>query len=90
MSRMLRRGALLAIAALLLVMAAGVAFGQEFLLDGKLRTGDNVTVPANETWKGDLYLLGGRVTVAGTVDGDLTVLGSVAGAMRLSAAHRPA
>jgi hypothetical protein len=75
MSRWLRRGAALAAAVLLLVLVAGLVLGKGQLLGGKLRTGDNVTVPADEKWRGDLYLLGGRVTVAGFVDGDLTVLG---------------
>jgi hypothetical protein len=75
MSRWLRRGAAIAAAALILVLAAGLVLGKGQLLGGKLRTGDNVTVPADEKWDGDLYLLGGRVTVAGFVDGDLTVLG---------------
>lgn len=75
MSRWLRRGAAFAAAALILVLAAGLVLGKGQLLDGKLRTGDKVTVPADEKWQGDLYLVGGRVTVAGTVDGDLTVLG---------------
>ena len=75
MSRWLRRGAALAAAALILVLAASLVLGKGQLLGGKLRTGDNVTVPADESWDGDLYLLGGRVTVAGSVDGDLTVLG---------------
>jgi hypothetical protein len=65
----------LAAAALILVLAAGLVLGKGQLLGGKLRTGDNVTVPADEKWQGDLYLLGGRVTVAGFVDGDLTVAG---------------
>jgi hypothetical protein len=75
MSRWLRRGAALAAAALILVLAAGLVLGKGQLLGGKLRTGDTVTVPADEAWDGDLYLLGGRVNVAGSVDGDLTVLG---------------
>lgn len=75
MSRWLRRGMAFAAAALILVLAAGLVLGKGQLLGGKLRTGDNVTVPADESWDGDLYLLGGRVTVAGFVDGDLTVLG---------------
>ena len=78
MNRMLRRGAAFAVAALLLVilvMGASVALGDGLLLDGKLRTGDTVTVPASETWDGGLYVLAGRATVAGTVDGDLTILG---------------
>jgi hypothetical protein len=75
MSRWLRRAAAIAAAALILVLAAGLVLGKGQLLGGKLRTGDNVTVPADEKWQGDLYALGGRVTVAGFVDGDLTVLG---------------
>ena len=75
MSRWLRRGAAVGAAALLLVLVAGLVLGKGQLLGGKLRTGDNVTVAADEKWQGDLYLLGGRVTVAGFVDGDLTVLG---------------
>jgi hypothetical protein len=75
MNRILRRGAALAAGALLLVMAASVVLANATLLGGKLRTGDTVTVPAGETVHGDLYVLGGRVTVQGNVDGDLTALG---------------
>jgi hypothetical protein len=75
MSRWLRRSVALAAAALILVLATGLVLGKGELLGGKLRTGDTVTVPADESWDGDLYLLAGRVTVAGMVDGDLTVLG---------------
>ena len=75
MSRWMRRGAALGVAALILVLATSLVLGKGELLGGKLRTGDTVTVPADEAWTGDLYLLGGRVTVAGVVDGDLTVLG---------------
>ena len=75
MSRWLRRSVALAAAALILVLAASLVLGKGELLGGKLRTGDTVTVSADESWDGDLYLLGGRVNVAGTVDGDLTVLG---------------
>jgi hypothetical protein len=75
MSRWMRRGAALAVAALILVLATSLVLGKGELLGGKLRTGDTVTVPADESWDGDLYVLGGRVTVAGSVDGDLTVLG---------------
>ena len=75
MSRVLRRSVAFAAAALIVVLAASLVLGKGQLLGGKLRTGDTVTVPADETWDGDLYLLGGRVSVAGSVDGDLTVLG---------------
>src|SRR5438552_154402 len=74
MSRWARPILAVAPAVLLLVLAASLVLGKGQLLGGKLRTGDVVTVPADESWKGDLYLLGGRATVAGTVDGDLTVL----------------
>lgn len=75
MSRKIRRGVAVGVAGLLCIMAAGLVLGKGVLLDGKLRTGDTVIVAAGETWEGDLYLLGGRVTVDGTIDGDLTALG---------------
>ena len=75
MRRQFPRVAALVAATLLLALAAGLVLGKGTLLNGKLRTGDTVTVPAGETWHGDLYLLGGRVSVQGTVDGDLTALG---------------
>ena len=75
MNRMVRPVAASAIAALLLVIAVGAVMGKGFLLDGKLRTGDTVTVAADETIHGDVYVLAGRVTVDGTVDGDLTAFG---------------
>jgi len=75
MSRWARRAAAASFAVLLVALAAGFVLGKGELLGGKLRTGDNVTVPADETWDGDLYLAGGRVTVAGVVTGDLTVVG---------------
>src|SRR5437773_12046594 len=74
MSRWARPVLAVATAVLLMVLAASLVLGKGQLLGGKLRTRDVVTVPADESWKGDLYLLGGRVSVAGTVDGDLTVL----------------
>ena len=47
MSRWLRGGAAFAAAALVVLMAASLVLGKGgFLLDGKLRTGDTVTVPA--------------------------------------------
>ena len=68
-------GAASAAAVLLVFMATSLVLGKGLLLDGKLRTGDNVTVPAAETVQGDLYLAGGNVVVDGTVNGDLTALG---------------
>jgi hypothetical protein len=75
MTRNLRRGAALAAALLLTLLATTMVLGQDELLGGKLRTGDTVTVPADETVDGDLYLLAGTATMAGTVDGDLLALG---------------
>jgi hypothetical protein len=74
MRRQLPRAAAFVTAGLLLILATGLVLGKGILLDGKLRTGDTVIVPASETWHGDLYVLGGRVTVEGIVDGDLTAL----------------
>jgi cytoskeletal protein CcmA (bactofilin family) len=59
---------------LLLLLAAGMTLGKD-LLGGKLRTDRTLVVPASEHVKGDLYLLGGTVTVDGTVDGDLVAMG---------------
>jgi hypothetical protein len=71
------RWALALVAALLLVaMAATLVMANETtLLNGKLRTGDTVTVPASETVDGDLYLAGGTIIVDGTVNGDLAAFG---------------
>jgi cytoskeletal protein CcmA (bactofilin family) len=41
----------------------------------KLRSGDEITVPAGETVAHDLYAFGGAVRIAGTVDGDLVASG---------------
>jgi hypothetical protein len=75
MTRNLRLGAALATALLLMLLATTMVLAQEELLGGKLRTGDTVTVPADEMVDGDLYLLAGTVTMDGTVDGDLMALG---------------
>jgi len=75
MTRNLRRGAALATALLLMLLATTMVLAEEELLGGKLRTGDTVTVGAEETVDGDLYLLAGTVTMDGTVDGDLLALG---------------
>ena len=51
-----------------------MTFGKD-LLGGKLRSDRTVVLPAGEHVAGDLYLLGGTVTVDGTVDGDLVAMG---------------
>lgn len=76
MTRFLRRAAALLAALILIAITATMVLGLETsLLDGKLRTGDVVNVPADETWDGNLYLFAGQVTVDGDVDGDLTAFG---------------
>jgi hypothetical protein len=72
---MLRPGVALVAAFLLLLAVATLAFAEDQLLGGKLRTGDTITVPATETVDGDLYLAGGSVTMDGTVKGDLVAFG---------------
>ena len=68
------------VAALLLVLSTTAALGVDFL-NGKLRGGDSITVPASETVNHDLYVFAGTVTVDGTVNGDLVVAG---GTVRVS------
>jgi hypothetical protein len=75
MTRKLRPGFALLAALVLLLVVATLAFAEDRLLGGKLRTGDTVTVPATETVDGDLYLAGGSVTMDGTVNGDLVAFG---------------
>jgi cytoskeletal protein CcmA (bactofilin family) len=76
MTRVLRRVLALLTALFLIAITATLVFGVETqLLDGKLRTGDVITVPSDETWDGNLYLFAGQVTVDGDVDGDLTAAG---------------
>jgi hypothetical protein len=76
MTRVLRRALALLTAAFLIAITATLVFGAETrLLDGKLRTGDVITVKTDETWSGNLYLFAGQVTVDGNVDGDLVAFG---------------
>ena len=81
MTRVLRRVLALLTALFLISITATLVFGVETtLLDGKVRTGDVVTVPSTETWDGNLYLFAGQVTVDGDVDGDLTATGGLVAA----------
>ena len=76
MTRALRRVLALMTALILIAITATMVFGVETrLLDGKVRTGDSITVPSSETWDGNLYLFAGQVTVDGNVDGDLVAFG---------------
>jgi hypothetical protein len=78
MTRLLRRVLALLTAMFLIAISATLVFGVETrLLDGKIRTGDVVTVPSEETWDGNLYLFAGQVTLDGNVDGDLTAFGGL-------------
>jgi hypothetical protein len=68
------------------VSAAVVAQEERQYLDGKLRFGDDITVPSGQTVEGDLYAFGGRVDVDGLVTGDViafagdvTVAGEIGG-----------
>ncbi|HUH06783.1 MAG TPA: hypothetical protein VML96_03150, partial [Egibacteraceae bacterium] len=66
--------------------SAALAQAQESRLEGKVRAGDEVVIPADETVEHNLYVSGGRVRVEGRIEGDLVaaggqvdVLGEVAG-----------
>lgn len=63
----------LAIATLLLGMGTFAVAQSESFLDGKLRTGDSITVGGDEVVEGDLYVFGGDVSISGRVTGDLVV-----------------
>ena len=70
----LRATATLAALALVLVSATAV-LGQGEALEGKLRSGETITIGADESVDGDLYAFAGSVVVDGTVDGDLVASG---------------
>jgi cytoskeletal protein CcmA (bactofilin family) len=63
----------LGLAVLAFVILAGIAQAQT--ANEKFRTGNDVTIPADETVGHDLYAFAGSVHVAGTVDGDLVASG---------------
>ena len=82
----------LGLVALLVVTGALVAVAQETELGGKLQSGGQITISADQTVDGDLYASGGRVLIEGTVDGDLiaaagqvTISGDVSGDLMASA-----
>ena len=63
-------------AAVLLLGLGSLAIAQsETFLDGKVRTGDRVTVGAGEVIEGDLYVFAGDISINGTVTGDLIAFG---------------
>lgn len=63
------------LAVLVSLGAVALAQQEEQFLDGKVRFGDGVVVPGNETVDGDLYLFGGDIEVDGDVTGDLIAFG---------------
>ena len=62
------------VAAAFVLLGASVAFAQDDL-GGKVRSGQDVVVPAGQTVEGNLYTSGGTVRVEGTVTGDLVATG---------------
>lgn len=66
----------LLIAVAFIVAGASVAFAQDNTLGGKVRSGQEVVVPAGQTVQGNLYASGQTVRVEGTVTGDLVAVGS--------------
>jgi cytoskeletal protein CcmA (bactofilin family) len=56
-------------------LLAGIALAQT--PTDKLRSGNEITIPAGETIAHDLYAFGGAVRIAGTVDGDLVASGGI-------------
>jgi hypothetical protein len=72
--------------AVALASLSAAAAAQQSELGGKVRSGQEVTVPAGETVQGDLIASGGTIRIDGRVDGDLvasggqvTVAGTVTG-----------
>jgi hypothetical protein len=65
------------LSALLLVLLVGVSVAvlQQSQLGRKLQVGDQVVLPAGESWTGNLYATARIVRIAGRVDGDLVVIG---------------
>jgi len=75
MNRILRPGLAIAAALVMLLLLATLVLAETRLLDGKLRTGDTVTVPASERVADDLYVFAGTATIDGSVDGDIVAFG---------------
>jgi cytoskeletal protein CcmA (bactofilin family) len=82
----------IAFLALALASLSAAAVAQRTELGGKVRSGQEVTVPAGETVEGDLIASAGTVRIEGRVDGDLvasggqvTVTGAVTGDVLVAA-----
>jgi cytoskeletal protein CcmA (bactofilin family) len=65
----------LLLGALVVVIGSSVALAQETRLGGKVRAGGQVTIAADETVPGNLYVSGGQIRVEGVIEGDLVVAG---------------
>lgn len=63
----------LVVGVLLLGMGAYGAAQSETFLEGKVRTGDRITVGSDDVVDGDLYVFGGDVSIEGRITGDLVV-----------------
>jgi hypothetical protein len=57
--------------ALLLLSAVALAQQQQIELGGKIRSGEQIVIPAGETVPHDLYAAGGTVRIEGRVEGDV-------------------
>ncbi len=65
----------LLLAAIVVSIPTAALAADESELDGTLRTGDDVTVPADETFDGNLYVFAGQIEINGTIDGDVIAAG---------------
>jgi cytoskeletal protein CcmA (bactofilin family) len=65
----------IAFLAVALATLPAAAAAQQSELGGKVRSGQEVTIPAGETVQGDLIASAGRIRVEGRVDGDLVATG---------------
>ncbi|MGA8211224.1 MAG: polymer-forming cytoskeletal protein [Nocardioidaceae bacterium] len=63
------------VAAAFVLFGTSVAFALDNSLGGKVRSGQDVVIPAGQTVEGNLYVSGGTVRVEGTVTGDLVAAG---------------
>jgi hypothetical protein len=67
--------AAIGLAGLFGVLTVGIVLAQGDQLGGKLLTGSDVTIPANETVDHDIYAFGGTITSNGTINGDIVAAG---------------
>jgi hypothetical protein len=65
----------IAMVAMLLGLGTFAIAQTETFLDGKVRTGDRITIGGDEVIDGDLYVFAGDISVSGRITGDLIVFG---------------